>query len=81
MRSPANGTSESNSNRSDFRPFWTPALRRLSMMLFSKADPSSSVAVFSDSERTGVTVACGDRLSTVKGPETRTLRRSSSAWS
>ena len=42
-------------------------------MLFSKADPSSSAAVFSDSERTGATVECGDRLSTVNGPETRTL--------
>ena len=51
------------------------------MMLFSKADPSSSVPVFSDSERTGATVECGDRLSTVNGPETRTFLRVLFGWS
>ena len=53
MYLPANGLSDSNSSRSFFRPFCTPALSRLSRIVCSNADASSWSAACSDAGRIG----------------------------
>ena len=72
---PANGSRRSNLRRSFLTVFCTPAFLRLSRTIVAKSTVDSCEPSSSDSRHVSSSVAqttrCGDRLSTVNGPDTR----------
>lgn len=82
---PAYGSSSVNKMRSARRPFWMPAARKFASTDSSKFAPTPSLdsmaavlwLIVSDPAAAGspanASARCGDRLSTVNGPETRTI--------
>ncbi len=85
MYRPGYASMVANIRRSLRRPFWMPARARFSMIIGSKPAPSGSGSgsawVRRGASGSGTCPAkaserCGERLSTVNGPATRTLWRS-----
>ena len=77
---PAKGSSVSNTSRSPCLVFCTPALRRLARMVGTKPSALGSCSAATSVRGrswSGSSTRCGDRLSTVNRPVTRTLFLSS----